>query len=94
MGWPWHEETGKGGPMTPEFLSALAFPWLVVAGYTASISEKHGWGVWKWFAASLLTGPVSWLLLYLKLRDKRERAGPGRRRRELEASRSRGRRIS
>ena len=79
--------------MSTDFLWALAIPWLSQAGYVAWVAEKNHWPTWKWYAAALLTGPVSWFLLYLEVRDKRERIGPGRRRQELEAKASRGKRI-
>ena len=60
--------------------TGLCLLWMTAAGITGSYAEKNGWGQGKWYLASLVTGPVAWFVLYLKLRDKRERIGPLNRR--------------
>ena len=61
-------------------LTGLGILWMVAAGITSGCAEKNGWGQGKWYLASLATGPVAWFVLYLKLRDKREKIGPLNRR--------------
>ena len=61
-------------------LAGVGILWLSAAGFTAWIAEKNQWSTWKWHLASLLTGPVAWSALYLRLRDKKERIGPMNRR--------------
>jgi hypothetical protein len=63
-----------------ELLGALLIPWWSVAGWVSLIAEKNGLRPWGWFFGSFFTGPIAWGLLYLKLRDRRERMGPGPRR--------------
>lgn len=79
--------------MSGDLLWALTIPWLSQAGFVAWVAERHDWPKWRWWAAAFVTGPVSWLFLYLKVRDRKERVGPGRRRRELEAKPRLGKRI-
>jgi hypothetical protein len=64
--------------MTENLLFAAILPWMGVGGIASSFAKRHGFGEWKWFLASLATGPVSWVVLYVKVRDKRERVGPKR----------------
>jgi hypothetical protein len=49
-----------------------------VGGIASWYAKRYGFGEWTWFLASLATGPVSWMVLYVKIRDKRERVGPKR----------------
>ena len=62
--------------MTPELLGTVGFLWLVAAGITSGFAKSNGWGQWKWYFASLASGPIAWFALYLKHRDMRERIGP------------------
>jgi len=66
--------------MSPEWLAALIIPWWSVAGWVSLVAEKHGFQPRRWFVASFLAGPVAWVLFYVKLRDQKERMGPGPRR--------------
>ncbi len=60
------------------FLVSFAVPvWAVLAGLASLAAEKHGLSPRRWYLASLLSGPFSWIWLYLKVRDRRERVGPG-----------------
>jgi hypothetical protein len=63
-----------------ELLAALVIPWWSVAGWVSSLAEKNGFRPWPWFIASFLGGPIAWGAFYVKLRDRRERLGPGPRR--------------
>lgn len=64
-------------------LGLLGTPWLLAASAASGVAKRHGWGEWKWLFLSLATGPASWLALYVKVRDEKERLGPGRRRRGI-----------
>jgi hypothetical protein len=75
-------------------LTGVGILWLAAAGITAGVAEKYGWRTWRWYSASLLTGPVSWFLIYLKVRDKREKLGPPTRRRGIAESKGEGKRIT
>lgn len=64
--------------MTLEVLIPGCFTvWAILAGVASLLAEKLGLPPRRWYLASLLSGPVSWVLLYLKVRDRRERVGPG-----------------
>ena len=79
--------------MEPGVLAALLIPWWSAAGMTSLLAERAGFSAKKWFFASLFTGPVSWINLYVRIRDRRERVGPGPRRSgSLSALRTEGRR--
>lgn len=62
--------------MIGQLLFAAILPWMGAGGIASGLAKRHGFGEWKWFLASLATGPVSWVVLYVKIRDKRERVGP------------------
>ena len=80
--------------MNAGVLTALGILWLAAAGFVGGVAEKNGWALWKWYLASLTTGPVAWFLIYLKLRDRREKIGPETRRRSVANSHRSGRRIT
>ena len=61
----------------------LVTPWLMAGAITSGIARRNGWEEWRWLLLSLATGPVSWLMLYLKIREERERVGPTKRRRGI-----------
>ena len=61
-------------------ITGFGILWLSAAGFSGGIAEKNGWGMWRWYLASFLTGPAAWFMLYLKLREKRETIGPINRR--------------
>ena len=61
-------------------LTGIGILWLSAAGFTAWAAEKNEWSTWKWWLASVLTGPFAWSALYLKHRDRREKIGPTNRR--------------
>ena len=63
-----------------ELLAVLLIPWWSVAGWVSHVADKNGFRHRRWFAAAFLTGPMAWVLLYVKIRDRRERMGPGPRR--------------
>jgi len=64
--------------MIGELLAGVLLPWMGVGGIASRFAKRHGFGEWKWFLASLATGPVSWLVLYVKIREKKEKVGPKR----------------
>lgn len=67
--------------MSLGLLISLSVPgWAVLAGLASLAAEKHGLSPRIWYVASLLSGPISWVVLYLKVRDRRERVGPGKKR--------------
>ena len=77
----------------PGVLAALLIPWWSGAGMTGLMAERAGFPVKKWFFASLFSGPLAWVYLYLRIRDRRERVGPGPRRSgRLSTLRTEGRR--
>ena len=57
-------------------LTGIGILWLAAAGITSHYASKNGCDHRKWYFASLTTGPIAWMALYLKVRDIRERIGP------------------
>jgi hypothetical protein len=64
--------------MIGELLAAALLPWMGVGGIASRFAKRHGFGEWKWFLASLATGPVAWVVLYVKIREKKEKVRPKR----------------
>ena len=54
--------------------------WMSFGGVASWFAKQYGWSEWRWFIASLLTGPGAWTALHVKIRAEKERVGPRQRR--------------
>lgn len=62
--------------MIRDLMPGALLLWMGAGGIASWFAKRYGWGEWKWFLASIFTGPISWMVLYLKIRDHKEREGP------------------
>ncbi len=57
-----------------DWIAAMAVLWVGGAAWTTAVASHLGLSEWKWFGLALLTGPLTWLVVYLRLRSARRRS--------------------
>lgn len=60
-----------------DWIAGIAVLWVGGAAWVTAVASHLGLSEWGWFAFALLTGPVAWVAVFVRLRRERARRRGG-----------------